>query len=85
MIEIQNVICRLQQMVNPCAKIEFGTIPERAAEQVCRADADRTYALTAWRPQISLNTGLEKSFDFYAGLRKTTSELRAFSSIDGRV
>jgi nucleoside-diphosphate-sugar epimerase len=70
MIEIENVVRRLQQIVNPRATIEFGASPERAAEQECRADADTTYALIGWRPPTSLDTGLQKAFDFYAQLRK---------------
>jgi nucleoside-diphosphate-sugar epimerase len=70
LIEIENVVRRLQQIVNPGALIEFAAIPERAAEQECRADADTTWALTGWRPQTSLKTGLEKSFNYYASLGK---------------
>jgi nucleoside-diphosphate-sugar epimerase len=68
MTEIQDVVRRIQQIVNPQAHVEFGTIPERAAEQVCRADAATTYALTGWRPATSLDAGLEKSVEFFASV-----------------
>jgi nucleoside-diphosphate-sugar epimerase len=65
MIEIQDVVRRIRQIVNPRAYVEFGAISERAAEQVCRADAATTYALTGWHPATSLEAGLEKTVDFF--------------------
>ena len=79
MIEIQEVVRRIRQIVNPSAHVEFGTNPERPAEQVCSADAATTYALTGWHHATSLDAGLEKSVDFYARSGERTFRAEDFS------
>jgi UDP-glucose 4-epimerase len=73
LVEIRDLICRVRNLVNPAALIEFGALPERAFEQVCSADTGRTYALTGWRPEVSLDAGLARTVDFYAQQRNCTS------------
>ena len=66
LVEICDVILRIQRLINPNALVEFGASPERALEQVRCADSETTYALTGWRPTISLDAGLARTVDFYA-------------------
>jgi len=66
LVEIRDVVGRIKRLINPSAPVEFGTSPERALEQVRAADSGTTYALTKWRPTISLDAGLERTVDAYA-------------------
>jgi UDP-glucose 4-epimerase len=63
LVEICDVVLRIQRLVNPSASVEFGASPERALEQVRCADSASTYALTGWRPTISLDAGLTRTVD----------------------
>jgi nucleoside-diphosphate-sugar epimerase len=66
LVEIADVVRRIQALINPSAPVEFGAYPERALEQVRHADSARTYALTGWRPTISLGAGLKQTIHAYA-------------------
>jgi UDP-glucose 4-epimerase len=66
LVEICDVVRRIQRLINPRALVEFGASPERALEQVRCADSPITYALTGWRPTISLAAGLKRTVDAYA-------------------
>ncbi len=66
LVEICDVVLRIQSLINPGALVEFGVSTERAFEQVRCADSATTYALTGWRPTISLDEGLTRTVEFYA-------------------
>ena len=64
--QIRDVVGRIQRLIKPDARVEFGAFPARASELVRCADASATYSLTGWRPTISLDEGLTRTVDFYA-------------------
>jgi UDP-glucose 4-epimerase len=66
MVEIREVVHRIQRLINPGASIEFASSPGRALEQVRCADSAKTYALTGWRPTSSLDAGLTRTVESYA-------------------
>lgn len=66
LVEICDVVGRIQRLINPEASVEFGASTDRALEQVRCADSATTYALTGWRPTISLDGGLKRTVDAYA-------------------
>jgi UDP-glucose 4-epimerase len=66
LVEIRDVVLRLQRMINSNAKVQFGTLPERSEEEVRCADTIATYALTGWHPAIALDEGLRRTVAFYA-------------------
>jgi UDP-glucose 4-epimerase len=74
MVEICDVVCRIQRLINPSALVEFDSSPGRALEQVRCADSATTYALTGWRPTISLDAGLTRTVDSYAGSTLSRSQ-----------
>ena len=43
----------------------LGAVPDRAMEQVRKADIDATSAILGWRPAMSLDAGLERTYDWY--------------------
>jgi UDP-glucose 4-epimerase len=66
LVEISDVVLRIQRAINPHAAVEFGALPKRAIEQVRYADSARTYRLTGWRPAISLDEGIKRTIHAYA-------------------
>jgi UDP-glucose 4-epimerase len=73
LVEIREVVRRIQGLINPDAVVEFGALSGRAFEQVRCADAATTYALTGWRPTVSLDEGLMRTVEASAesGCRDT--------------
>jgi len=43
----------------------LGAVPDRAMEQVRKADTDATSAILGWRPAVGLDAGLERTYDWY--------------------
>jgi UDP-glucose 4-epimerase len=79
LVEISDVVLRIRNLINPSALVEFGAFPERALEQVRCADSATTYALTGWRPTISLDAGLTETVDSYARSGKWSPSSATFS------
>ena len=46
----------------------FGAVPDRAMEQVRKADIDTTSAILGWRPAMSIDAGLQRTYDWYKDL-----------------
>jgi UDP-glucose 4-epimerase len=65
LVEIRDLVSRIQSLINPKSSIEFGAGQQRAFEQVRCADATTTGTLTGWRPTISLDVGLKRTIDAY--------------------
>jgi UDP-glucose 4-epimerase len=43
----------------------LGAVPDRAMEQVRKADIDATSPILGWRPAVSIDAGLERTYDWY--------------------
>jgi len=60
--DVAERVCRLARTgVAPI----LGAVPDRAMEQVRKADMDATSAILGWRPAMSLDAGLERTYDWY--------------------
>ena len=46
----------------------LGAVPDRAMEQVRKADIDATSEILGWRPAVSIDAGLERTYDWYKDL-----------------
>jgi nucleoside-diphosphate-sugar epimerase len=68
LVEICDVVRRIQRLINPRAIVELCASPKRASEQVRHADSANTYALTGWRPTISLDAGLKRTVDAFGDI-----------------
>lgn len=44
---------------------DIGAVADRQMEQVRKADPDETQRLTGWKPVVSLEDGIQKTFDWY--------------------
>ena len=48
----------------------FGAVPDRAMEQVRKADTGATRAAIGWQPAIDLDEGLRRTYDWYRALEQ---------------
>ena len=63
------MICRLADTgVRP----DIGAIPERAMEQVRKADIQQTLDAIGWKPVLTLEDGVQRTFDWYKKTHKDT-------------
>jgi UDP-glucose 4-epimerase len=46
----------------------LGAVPDRAMEQVRKADIDATSEILGWRPAMSVDAGLQRTYDWYKDL-----------------
>jgi UDP-glucose 4-epimerase len=46
----------------------LGAVPDRAMEQVRKADIDATSEILGWRPAMNIDSGLERTYDWYKDL-----------------
>ena len=46
----------------------LGAVPDRAMEQVRKADIDATSEILGWRPAVSIDAGLGRTYDWYRDL-----------------
>ena len=60
--DVAELICRLAG-TGVCPDI--GAIPDRAMEQIRKADVEQTIEVIGWRPKIALEDGLERTFEWY--------------------
>jgi len=60
--EIARMIARL---VGGSTQPAFGALPDRPDEVMPSADIERSRELLGWRPQVSLETGLRRTIDWY--------------------
>jgi nucleoside-diphosphate-sugar epimerase len=60
--EVAEIICQKSQTgVTPA----IGAIPDRAMEQIRKADTENTKHLIGWRSRITLEEGLERTLAWY--------------------
>lgn len=66
---VREVIERLYALLAPGRQPEFGSLGDRAAEQIRQADTERTRQLLGgWSPPTPLAAGLEKTVDYFRAL-----------------
>ena len=62
---VKEVVKKLVDLIAPSLLPEFGSIADRENEQVRRADVERTYSITGWKPSVSLEMGLERTVSWF--------------------
>lgn len=63
---IAAVVQQITQQINPAIQPRFGALPERAMEQVRKAEIAETQAVLGWVPKTSLERGLAQTVQWYA-------------------
>jgi nucleoside-diphosphate-sugar epimerase len=70
---VRTVVEDLVGLIDPKIQPLFGSIPERALEQIRTADTERSFRLLGWRTQVSLRDGLARTAEWYREqLRRNT-------------
>ena len=65
-ISMRDLATTLLRLLGDPVEAQFGALPERPTEIVrMRADAAKAGALLGWAPQTSLETGLQRTIDWY--------------------
>jgi nucleoside-diphosphate-sugar epimerase len=62
---VRTVVEELVGLINPHIQPSFGSIPERALEQIRTADVENSFRRIGWRTQISLRDGLSRTAEWY--------------------
>jgi nucleoside-diphosphate-sugar epimerase len=68
---VRTVVEELVGLINPNIQPLFGSVPERALEQIRMADTESSFRLLGWRTQVSLHDGLARTAEWY---RKCVSD-----------
>lgn len=61
LVSVRDVIEMLAQSLSVSTVVQYANAEPEIAEEVRRADADRTHWQTGWRPAISLKEGLART------------------------
>ena len=62
---VADVVRRIYRLAGRDDAPPFGTLGDRALEQVRRADVAATAALLGWRPSVGLDEGLRRTFEWF--------------------
>jgi len=62
---VRTVVEELVGLINPRVQPLFGSIPERALEQVRRANVEESFHRLGWRAQVGLREGLGRTAAWY--------------------
>jgi UDP-glucose 4-epimerase len=65
MTSIRNVVDRIGSLLDSPLQPQLGALPDRPMEPVVRADIQRSFELTGWRPATTLDAGLKRTVEWY--------------------
>jgi nucleoside-diphosphate-sugar epimerase len=71
LVPIRTVVQLIASMVDSEVVPAFGALPDRPMEQVKVAHTEKTYSLIGWKPETSLEKGLERTVDWYRDQLRT--------------
>jgi nucleoside-diphosphate-sugar epimerase len=74
---VADVVRKLYRLAGRDDDPPFGTLGDRALEQVRRADVAATAAVLGWRPSVGLDEGLRRTFEWFRQRRDSTVQTRA--------
>ena len=62
---IREIVTQLVEQISPDIEPRFGVLPDRPMEQVRVADTAESYLKIGWKPQVSINSGLQQTVLWY--------------------
>src|SRR5713101_3751232 len=65
LVSIREIVQQLAMSIGNGVKLEFGALPDRPLEPTRIAKTAETFARIGWKPQVSLQDGLERTVDWY--------------------
>lgn len=72
---IKDMIQRIVRLMRIRIQPDFGSLPDRPAEEIRVAEVDSTYGLLGWRPEVFLEEGLVATIRWYADRPDPGSDL----------
>jgi nucleoside-diphosphate-sugar epimerase len=76
LVSIREIVQQVAAVVDPKASLRFGALPDRPMEPTRLAKTAETSARIAWKPQVSLREGLERTVDWYRTAMEHSPEMR---------
>ena len=64
-VTVRQIVETIHDLIGSNIQLNFGALPDRAAEMSLIADMERTRELLNWRPAWSLQDGLKKTIEWY--------------------
>jgi nucleoside-diphosphate-sugar epimerase len=64
LVTVRCVVERLVALIGAAVTPDFGALPDRALEQVRKADTDSTREQTGWMPAVPLDEGLRRTVEW---------------------
>ncbi len=64
-VPIHGIVSHLVNLIGSKLEPLYGALPDRPPEPVRVANTAHTYATLGWKPQISIETGLQHTIDWY--------------------
>jgi nucleoside-diphosphate-sugar epimerase len=68
---IRRIVEMVRDLIDPSLSLGFGEVPYRPDQVMCmQADIRRLVKTTGWRPETSLEAGLQKTVQWFAAQEK---------------
>jgi UDP-glucose 4-epimerase len=67
LVSIREIVQQLTMSIGVGVNAEFGALRDRPLEPTRLARTAETFARIGWKPQVSLQEGLERTVDWYRG------------------
>lgn len=74
LLSVRGVVERISSLLDSSVELQFGALPDRPMEKVARADVQRTFQLTGWRPSTMLDDGLRLTIEWYRQAQQVESK-----------
>jgi UDP-glucose 4-epimerase len=75
LVSIREIVQQLAMSIGNGVKPEFGALPDRPLEPTRIAKTAEAFARTGWKPQVSLQEGLERTVDWYRAELERSPEI----------
>src|SRR5712692_6039049 len=75
LVSIREIVQQLAMSIGNGVKLEFGALPDRPLEPTRIAKTAETFARIGWKPQVSLQDGLERTVDWYRAELKRSPDI----------
>jgi nucleoside-diphosphate-sugar epimerase len=80
LVSIRTIVQQLARLIGGGADAEFGALPDRPLEPIRLAKTAETLARIGWKPQVSLQEGLECTVNWYR--RELELSRKAYKGIE---
>jgi len=75
LVSIREIVQQLALLIDSKVNVEFGALPDRPLEPTRVAKTGETFAKIGWKPEVSLQEGLESTVNWYRGALEHDPEM----------